>query len=108
MAVKFLCESCQFEVTIDVDICPNCGRQFSSVLCPRCRKEGKAREFRNGCPRCGYLKEYFIGSRKNPALSASLKKEALPRWFYSGAVILLSMGITALLVYIILSTGSPK
>jgi predicted RNA-binding Zn-ribbon protein involved in translation (DUF1610 family) len=55
MKGTFYCESCGAEVKADVDSCPSCGRSFIAVRCPQCGHEGTSREFRDGCPGCGYL-----------------------------------------------------
>jgi len=34
--------------------CPECGRFFSAVRCPRCGFSGPAGKFASGCPVCGY------------------------------------------------------
>jgi len=34
--------------------CPNCGKTFSAVRCPKCSYVGQPGEFAKGCPNCGY------------------------------------------------------
>ena len=51
---KFFCENCNAEVRRDAMICPHCGRFFASVRCPACSFTGTHKEFKNGCPSCGY------------------------------------------------------
>lgn len=109
MSVKFFCENCKFEVPLNVDACPYCGKNFYSVFCPRCRKEGTSREFRNGCPACGYLKEHYRSSRKKkiPYAQANGKPVKLPRWIYSLTIIILALGIITMLVMIAMGVQLP-
>ncbi|MEL3906858.1 MAG: hypothetical protein P1P65_07535 [Treponema sp.] len=51
---KFFCENCKAEVRRDAMICPHCGRFFASVRCPACEFTGTHKEFKDGCPACGY------------------------------------------------------
>ena len=51
---KFFCENCNAEVRRDAMICPQCGRFFASVRCPECGFTGTHKEFKKGCPSCGY------------------------------------------------------
>jgi hypothetical protein len=102
MALKFFCENCKYEVPLEGDRCPFCGKTFYSVYCPRCKKEGFAYEFKNGCPQCGYLKESFKSSRRNTVFRRAGSKASLPRWLYSGTIILLGMTIIGLIIFIIL------
>lgn len=50
----FFCETCGHQVGAYEDECPHCGMPFYGVRCPRCGFNGKARQFVNGCPKCGY------------------------------------------------------
>lgn len=50
----FFCETCGHQVGAYEDECPHCGMPFYGVRCPQCGFNGKARQFVNGCPRCGY------------------------------------------------------
>jgi len=52
---RFYCEYCGNEVGADAKSCPFCGRIFSAVRCPVCSYQSTERQFRGGCPRCGYL-----------------------------------------------------
>ncbi len=102
MAVKFLCENCQYEVPLEDDRCPFCGKTFYSVYCPRCHKEGLPFEFREGCPRCGYMKESVKSfHRKSHRPGKRGAKTFLPRWCYSAAAILLVVGIIGLVVFLL-------
>ena len=53
-APRFFCEHCGAEVGRDERACPECGRFFSAVRCPRCGFSGSAGKFADGCPVCGY------------------------------------------------------
>jgi RNA polymerase subunit RPABC4/transcription elongation factor Spt4 len=50
----FFCDNCGAEVPRDSKNCPQCGRHFTSVLCPSCGFVGNESQFREGCPSCGY------------------------------------------------------
>lgn len=52
---RFFCENCGEEVKPTAKVCPSCGAFFTNVRCPRCNYTGKAHEFAQGCPVCGYL-----------------------------------------------------
>ncbi len=99
MAAKFICENCKYEVSLDGDRCPFCGKQFYAVYCPRCRHEGPPREFSNGCPRCGYMKEAVKTYRRQRDTNARTRTP-FPRWAYSAAIIALLLGIAGLIVYL--------
>lgn len=51
---KFFCESCGSEVPRNSRTCPECGKFFASVRCPKCGKTGTNDDFIKGCPSCGY------------------------------------------------------
>ena len=53
---RFFCQYCGAEVPLNSDSCPNCGKEFEEVLCPKCNYTGSPVKFSNGCPKCGYLK----------------------------------------------------
>lgn len=70
MKNAFFCEACGAEVKGRSESCPQCGRSFLGIRCPRCGKEGSAEEFLRGCPDCGYmadLKNTTGGSRRQSA-----------------------------------------
>jgi hypothetical protein len=50
----FYCETCGHQVGAYEEACSHCGMPFYGVRCPQCGFNGKARQFVNGCPRCGY------------------------------------------------------
>lgn len=101
---KFFCENCGSEVPEDAKLCKKCGKFFISVRCPNCGKSGTSREFKKGCPGCGYAvnKSGFAGAStadKAKALSALLSgagracsaakssgrhhESSLPVWIYA-------------------------
>lgn len=51
---KFFCESCGSEVPRNSRTCPQCGKFFAAVRCPKCGRTGSNDDFVNGCPTCGY------------------------------------------------------
>ncbi len=51
---KYFCENCSYEVKANARFCPNCGKFFSSVRCPKCKTIGTVKDFKNGCPNCHY------------------------------------------------------
>lgn len=57
---KFYCQFCGSEVPLNAKKCPDCLKEFGSVLCPKCNYSGDARRFTNGCPECGYLKQETV------------------------------------------------
>lgn len=63
-AAKFFCENCGSEVPENAKLCKKCGKFFISVRCPNCGKSGTSKEFKNGCPECGYAVGKNNGSKK--------------------------------------------
>jgi predicted RNA-binding Zn-ribbon protein involved in translation (DUF1610 family) len=53
-AAKYFCENCGYEVKANARFCPNCGKFFSSVRCPKCGTLGTVKDFKDGCPNCHY------------------------------------------------------
>jgi ssDNA-binding Zn-finger/Zn-ribbon topoisomerase 1 len=51
---RFFCDNCGAEVDMSAKSCPQCGRFFASVRCPKCGFNGKDGDFVRGCPVCGY------------------------------------------------------
>lgn len=68
---KFYCQGCGSEVPLKAKKCPNCDKEFGSVLCPKCNYTGSSDEFHNGCPQCGYLKKK---TKENISYDTSVKK----------------------------------
>jgi len=56
MKLRYFCDGCGREVPRSSKRCPNCGKFFAAIECPRCGHQGEARDFDSGCPQCGYLK----------------------------------------------------
>ncbi len=50
----FFCENCGSHVSANAKKCPNCGKEFVAVRCPKCYFSGKQELFTGGCPVCGY------------------------------------------------------
>ena len=83
---SFYCENCGRKVSSNLVVCPGCGLEFDSVLCPFCGFKGKAVRFQEKCPQCGYgeldaqnihLKPNLTGvilNRKRKQLPLSLYK----------------------------------
>ncbi|MGP1490822.1 MAG: double zinc ribbon domain-containing protein [Treponema sp.] len=109
---KFFCENCKEEVRRDAMICPHCGRFFASVRCPECGFTGTHKEFKKGCPSCGYAfsSDAFTGAQENskqkkagkalrysgdaPSMKSS-DPDPLPLWIY-GLVLLLGTVLAAI------------
>jgi len=111
---KFFCENCNAEVRRDAVVCPHCGRFFASVRCPSCGFTGMHREFKNGCPSCGYAfssdtqinksssakkrkrKKLWTGKQHDTRKSSThMDTDPLPLWIY-GLVLLLGTVLAAL------------
>lgn len=58
---QFFCEECGTEVRMNASKCPNCGKVFAAVRCPKCSYVGQPGEFVKGCPNCGYSEEAAAG-----------------------------------------------
>ncbi len=113
MQIKFYCESCGEQVPINVERCPGCRRVFFAVMCPLCKYEALPREFRYGCPSCGYMSRRMKIKIKQNRITADKKtrqwhgvsyrkKRAvrLPLWFYKVAVVFLIASIIGLILLI--------
>ena len=110
---KFFCENCNAEVRRDAVICPHCGRFFASVRCPACGFTGMHKEFKTGCPSCGYAVDTDEQYNKNSTTKKIKKRkhrtakysstesntridaDPLPLWIY-GLVLLLGATLTVL------------
>ena len=55
----FFCENCGSHVSANAKKCPNCGKEFVAVRCPKCSFSGKEELFADGCPVCGYSAPAF-------------------------------------------------
>ena len=116
MQIKFYCESCGEQVPINVERCPNCRRVFFAVMCPLCKYEALPREFRQGCPSCGYMSRRMkikikekqkTEKQKKRTWIQSLRKKGssvnIPLSWYKCAVTLLIMSIIGLIILIALT-----
>jgi predicted RNA-binding Zn-ribbon protein involved in translation (DUF1610 family) len=56
MKLRYFCDLCGTEVPRNTVRCPNCGRYFTAIQCPRCGFQGEEKDFAEGCPSCGYMK----------------------------------------------------
>ena len=91
----YYCEGCGLEVRKDARICPRCGRFFSSVKCPRCGYVGKADDFAEGCPDCGYAE----AAKPNPEPMRPMAVEAPPiPWWAFAAAALVILGLSLILL----------
>lgn len=116
MQIKFYCESCGEQVPINVERCPGCRRVFFAVMCPLCKYEALPREFRQGCPSCGYMSRRMkIKIKEKPAtekkekktwmrsLQKKSKRVSIPLAWYRFAVGILIMSIIGLIILIALT-----
>ena len=121
METRFYCENCGNDVPFNAEVCPSCGKVFSAVKCPVCLFEGKPGVFLQGCPECGYMSPQIEGlssqsgghsdaARHSDAASGNKKdrrarrkpnrgkSRLLPRWVYSGGIMLLLVILLILLI----------
>jgi uncharacterized membrane protein YvbJ len=100
---SFFCEACGAAVKENADSCPSCGRSFLGVRCPRCGREGRAGEFRRGCPDCGFL----AGESPPPARQESRREYRRRIWpasrYWTLSVFILTAA--ALLLFFWLRSG---
>ena len=95
----YFCESCGAAVKPGDESCPNCGRSFSGVRCPRCGREGPAGEFTRGCPDCGYTAETpgpeeaepgpLIPHSRRPHRRTNRRREPPPAFYWILSALLL-------------------
>lgn len=95
---KYFCEYCDTEVGESDEVCPKCGRRFSSVVCESCGYSGAPDEFSNGCPKCGHAEKRK--SADAAAVNGNPKRNAafIPMWVYFMAGIILGMVILYLAI----------
>ena len=90
---SFFCENCSREVSSDMNVCPGCGQEFSSVRCPACGFTGAPELFKNSCPLCAYVgvdvidktpgtKLYVTKFEGNDFKSSRKSQNHLPPWLY--------------------------
>ena len=110
---KFFCENCNAEVRREAVFCPHCGRFFASVRCPACGFTGTHKEFKDGCPSCGYAFTPDVQKNKKGNTKKPKKKkfsimryarhegntrtdaDPLPLWVY-GLVLLLCAALASI------------
>jgi len=104
---RFFCEQCGSEVRPGAAACPSCGSVFTAVRCPECGYEGRAPEFKSGCPVCGYATVEAPGSeagrgapRRTPA--AAPRRRGMPVVFSRIALIALSALVVGLTLFLVL------
>jgi|SRR5271157_5209982 len=100
VSARYFCESCGTEVVGGASICPTCGSVFTAVRCPECAFEGRASDFRSGCPVCGYRAKL-----RDPTLRPSAgrgTKSRVPPSFYRAAIVVLGALILGFLVLLVL------
>lgn len=104
---KFFCEYCGSEVRQNDRVCPHCGRFFASVKCPSCGFAGESKQFKSGCPQCGYAFHPDSSApvtqhkQKNKNRANSAATDPLPWWVY-----LVSLGMLAGVVTLILMNAA--
>ena len=110
---KFFCENCNAEVRREAVLCPHCGRFFASVRCPACGFTGIHKEFKDGCPSCGYAftpdaqdhkktntkkikkKKLWFARYTGHEADAHTDIDPLPLWVY-GLVLLLCAALASI------------
>jgi len=102
---KFFCDNCGAEVDRDLKACPQCGRFFAAVRCPKCGFSGEEKMFSSGCPSCGYSappsgkahKTGRGGQREKKAKEPLVMAGPLPLWVYIFSALALLIAIVSLL-----------
>ena len=102
MKARYYCGNCSQEVSSNASQCPYCGSSFTAVRCPKCSYEGKAAEFRDGCPVCGYMMTQEVRVPVMPAAKKPRPQNLLSRRFYriSGLVLLFLFAVLIVLLLI--------
>jgi ssDNA-binding Zn-finger/Zn-ribbon topoisomerase 1 len=94
---RFFCDNCGAEVPMSAKSCPQCGRFFASVRCPKCGFTGRDEDFARGCPACGYS----ASPQGTPGKAGgALKKHEPPAENRAGEVLPFWMYLFAALVFI--------
>lgn len=101
---RFFCEQCGAEVRAGAPSCPSCGSLFTAVRCPECGYEGRAPEFKSGCPVCGYaaLGGPQAPGARGPTAPTQKKRRGMPLVFSRIAVLALSLALVGLVLVLIL------
>lgn len=94
---KFYCQGCGAEVPLNAKKCPNCDKEFASVLCPKCNYTGNSDEFHNGCPKCGYLKK---STRETVSYDSPVKKSSRLSLKLFSLLFIALVGVIGYLIYI--------
>jgi len=97
---RYYCGNCSREVSSNATACPYCGSGFTAVRCPKCDFEGRAPEFVDGCPSCGYM---MTGHEvRVPAMPGPKKTQStMSRRFYRIAGLVL-LALFAILIVLLL------
>jgi hypothetical protein len=103
MKARYYCENCKAEVRAGSPSCPSCGRVFIAVRCPECGYEGRAAEFKSGCPSCGFLEPRETVTAA-PSAGKPRRHSALPLGFYKITIIVLTVLLVGLLLLLLLRT----
>jgi uncharacterized Zn finger protein (UPF0148 family) len=100
---RYFCEACGAEVRAGASTCPSCGSLFTAVRCPECDYEGRAPEFRSGCPVCGYRAKWNEAPSAASAASHA-RKLAMPPGFYRASIVVLAALILGLIAVLLLQS----
>lgn len=103
MKARFYCANCGTEVPPRTDRCPQCGKFFRAVTCPKCGFEGDVNVFLKGCPVCGYLVNVEKMRRRPAGRTGAARKprRTFSAAFYRTAAILLILALAGLLIVLI-------
>ena len=106
MKARYFCENCKAEVRAGSSSCPSCGRVFIAVRCPECGHEGKAAEFKSGCPSCGFLepRETATAAPSAASVPKPRQRHVLPPAFYKIAFFVLIVLLVGLLLLLLFRT----
>jgi uncharacterized membrane protein YvbJ len=99
---RFFCEQCGAEVRPGAPSCPSCGSTFTAVRCPECGHEGRAPEFRTGCPVCGYAALGGEDPLERGPAPPPKKRPGMPVAASRAALLVLSALVVALVLILIL------